>query len=193
MLGFTFVNTDEDSSAVQSHELEFHRTSSTKSKSQHQTKAHPTMHTRSKQGPDDIKDDSTQSKKSKQAISPGNLTPLSVSSEDSFSSKITNEKKTDNSCADTSESNMYTFEIKSVFGFTMRFKTKGSTLFSEISREFSTSEGSEGMEKYTYFVYHGKKIVDMDLTIGQLFGRDKLDGHVIYHRYISIWVCSRES
>ena len=179
VLGFTFVNTDEDSSAVQSHELEFHRTSSTKSKSQHQTKAHPTMRSRFKRGHDDIKDDSTQTKKSKQAISSGNLTPSSVSSEDSFSSKITNKKKTDTSCADTSESNIYTFGIRSQSGYTMYLKTNGSTLFSKVSRAYLTTRGMP--EKDSIFLLDDTPIIDMEMTMGQLLGRNELDGHVIDH------------
>ena len=173
VLGFTFVNTDEDSSTVQeSYESEFHtRTSSTKSKSQHQTKAHPAMHTRSKRGHDDINDDSPQTKKSKQDISPGNLTPSSVSTEDAFSSK-----KSDKSCGDTSsKSNIYSFSIVTMTGKTVRFERKGSTSFSEISRVFNPEE------KYSRFISRGRQI-DMKMTVGQLFGGDK-HGRTVHHLY----------
>lgn len=124
----------------------------------------------------DDTEDNTPKKKSKVVVAQAEMKSSSVSAEESSSSKYTNEK-TEKFCGDASKSKIYTFEIKNMTGISLRFKTKGSTLFSKVSRVFHTRLGLTNIED-TRFVLDGKYI-DMEMTISQLLG-SKLDGKVIH-------------
>lgn len=89
----------------------------------------------------------------------------------------TSQNAEDNSCEDNSKSNIYTFEIQVLTGKRISFKTKGSTLFSKVSRAFHTKLGLP--ENDPTFVLDGRQI-EMEMTVGQLLGNE-LDGKVISH------------
>lgn len=144
-----------------------------KSESQQQhVEEHPAMLS-SKRAHDDTEDDSTQKKKSKVTVAQGSCTSSSVSTEESS----TSQNAEVNSREDSSKSNIYTFEIQISTGKRILFKTKGSTLFSKVSRAFHTKLGWP--EKDPAFLLDGRQI-GMKITIGQLLGNE-LDGKVIHY------------